>query len=106
MGVSRFICNNPHITHNSDAVAKLLANHHIKFSETSVPDETEVTQCFGKDDETAEYLIDFLSHVLHFRETAPPDVVTGFMETVRELSIKRGDCLFLNTDCSIQIAKK
>ncbi|KAG9349258.1 hypothetical protein JZ751_027701 [Albula glossodonta] len=55
----------------------------IKYKNYQLPSQLDITECFKEGDERGELLLDFLTQVLNFSKTAPPDLKKGVMDFLR-----------------------
>ncbi|KAI1899232.1 hypothetical protein AGOR_G00059690 [Albula goreensis] len=66
----------------------------IKYKNYQLPSQLDITECFKEGDERGELLLDFLTEVMDFSKTAPPDLKKGVMDFLR------------HPDCSAEVDGK
>ncbi|KAJ8255680.1 hypothetical protein COCON_G00195440 [Conger conger] len=55
----------------------------IKYKNYLLPSQMDITECFREGDERGELLLDFLTEVVDFTRSAPPDLRAGVMDLLR-----------------------
>ncbi|TKS67459.1 Histamine N-methyltransferase [Collichthys lucidus] len=71
-------------------VKAFLESKGVSYQNYELPSQMDITECFAEGDEKGELLLDFLTEVLNFSKTAPPDLKAGVMELLR------------HPDCSVE----
>ena len=56
----------------------------MSYQSYNLPSQLDITECFTEGDEKGELLLDFLTEVLDFSKTAPPELRAGVMKTLRQ----------------------
>ena len=67
--------------------------HHVRFTQYKQASHLDITQCFDESSEDGRLLVDFLTHVLRFKETAPAELQREVMEYLAS-----SDCSEKTTD--------
>ncbi|XP_077996255.1 histamine N-methyltransferase-like [Glandiceps talaboti] len=68
--------------------------------------EIDVSECFEAKSEEGNLLVDFITHSVNFRKTAPPSLVTGAVQLWKEMSVKRDNRIYVNNNFDYTVAKK
>ncbi|XP_061082464.1 histamine N-methyltransferase-like [Conger conger] len=55
----------------------------IKYKTYLLPSQMDITECFREGDERGELLLDFLTGLVDFTRSAPPDLRAGVMDLLR-----------------------
>ncbi|XP_030642849.1 histamine N-methyltransferase-like [Chanos chanos] len=55
----------------------------IPYKNYELPSQMDITECFTEGNEQGELLLDFLTEVIHFSKTAPPDLKAGVLDLLR-----------------------
>lgn len=55
----------------------------VRYQHYELPSQLDITECFTEGDEKGELLLDFLTEVLDFSKTAPPELKAGVLELLR-----------------------
>lgn len=71
-------------------IKTLLDSGGISYKNYELPSQMDITECFTEGDEKGELLLDFLTEVLDFSKTAPPELKAGVLELLR------------HPDCSVE----
>lgn len=71
-------------------VKAFLESKGVSYQNYELPSQMDITECFTEGDEKGELLLDFLTEVLNFSKTAPPDLKAGVLELLR------------HPDCSVE----
>ena len=80
-------------------ICKRLQEQGIQYDQELLPATYDVTSCY-RGTEEGGYIVDFLSHVMHFDKMAPEELKEEFMEYVRSTECATVDCdkVLLNAD--------
>ncbi|XP_068614019.1 histamine N-methyltransferase-like [Brachionichthys hirsutus] len=65
---------------SSGDVKRLLDSEGVSYQSYELQSQMDITECFTEGDEKGEVILDFLTQVLHFSKTAPPELKAGVME--------------------------
>ncbi|XP_070553908.1 histamine N-methyltransferase A-like [Ptychodera flava] len=94
---------------NSEHVRKALDDMGVKYQSLRQRSRVVATECFKADSEAGNLVLDFLTHVLHFRKTAPPELqkeVLDYLETdCCDPRNEDGEILFNNDRDTIIVQK-
>ncbi|XP_059199034.1 histamine N-methyltransferase [Centropristis striata] len=71
-------------------IRSFLDSKGVSYKSYELPSQMDITECFTEGDEKGELLLDFLTEVLDFSKTAPPELKAGVMELLR------------HPDCSVE----
>ncbi|KAM9709581.1 histamine N-methyltransferase-like [Menidia menidia] len=71
-------------------IKSLLDSRGVSYQSYELPSQMDITECFTEGDEKGELLLDFLTEVLDFSKTAPPELKAGVLELLR------------HPDCSVE----
>lgn len=55
----------------------------VRYQSFELPSQMDITECFTQGDEKGELLLDFLTEVLEFSKTAPPELRAGVLDLLR-----------------------
>ncbi|XP_028993038.1 histamine N-methyltransferase-like [Betta splendens] len=55
----------------------------VSYQSYELPSQMDITECFTEGDEKGELLLDFLTEVLDFSKTAPPELKEGVLNLLR-----------------------
>lgn len=55
----------------------------IKYKNYQLPSQMDITECFSEGDEKGELLLDFLTEVIEFSKSAPPDLKASVLDLLR-----------------------
>ncbi|KAM4608284.1 histamine N-methyltransferase-like [Polymixia lowei] len=64
-------------------IKSFLESKGIGYQSFELPSQMDITECFAEGDEKGELLLDFLTEVLDFSKTAPPELKAGVMDLLR-----------------------
>ncbi|XP_036966722.1 histamine N-methyltransferase [Acanthopagrus latus] len=65
-------------------IKSFLDSEGVSYQSYNLPSQLDITECFTEGDEKGELLLDFLTEVLDFSKTAPPELRAGVMKTLRQ----------------------
>ncbi|XP_071353093.1 histamine N-methyltransferase-like [Trachinotus anak] len=71
-------------------IKSFLDSKGVSYQSYELPSQLDITECFTEGDEKGELLLDFLTEVLDFSNTASPELKAGVMELLR------------HPDCSVE----
>ncbi|XP_044222445.1 histamine N-methyltransferase [Thunnus albacares] len=71
-------------------IKSILDSKGVSYKSYELPSQMDITECFTEGDEMGELLLDFLTEVLDFSNTAPPELKAGVLELLR------------HPDCSVE----
>ncbi|KAM4558538.1 histamine N-methyltransferase isoform 1-T2 [Odontesthes bonariensis] len=71
-------------------IKSLLDSKGVGYQSYELPSQMDISECFTEGDEKGELLLDFLTEVLDFSKTAPPELKAGVLELLR------------HEDCSVE----
>ncbi|XP_056899577.1 histamine N-methyltransferase-like isoform X2 [Takifugu flavidus] len=71
-------------------IQSFLDSEGVRYQSFELPSQMDITECFSQGDEKGELLLDFLTEVLDFSKTAPPELRAGVLELLR------------HPDCSVE----
>ncbi len=71
-------------------IKSFLDSERVSYQSYELPSQMDITECFTEGDENGELLLDFLTEVLNFSQTASPELKAGVMELLR------------HPDCSVE----
>lgn len=71
-------------------IRNFLESKGVSYQSYTLPSQMDITECFTEGDEKGELLLDFLTEVLDFSKTAPPELKDGVMKLLR------------HPDCSVE----
>lgn len=71
-------------------IKSFLDSKGVSYQSYELPSQMDITECFTEGDEKGELLLDFLTEVLDFCKTAPPELKAGVMQLLR------------HPDCSVE----
>lgn len=71
-------------------IKSFLDSKGVRYQSYELPSQMDITECFTEGDEKGELLLDFLTEVLDFSKTAPPELKAGVIELLR------------HPDCSVE----
>lgn len=80
-------------------IKSLLDARGVPYQSYELQSHMDITECFTEGDQTGELLLDFLTEVLDFSHTAPPDLRQGVLQLLRDPQCsaeKDGRVLFNN----------
>uniref|UniRef100_A0A3Q4HZ29 Histamine N-methyltransferase n=1 Tax=Neolamprologus brichardi TaxID=32507 RepID=A0A3Q4HZ29_NEOBR len=82
----------PDISHcvTTGDIKSFLDSKGVPYQSYELPSQMEITECFTEGDEKGELLLDFLTEVLDFSNTASPELRAGVLEMLR------------HPDCSVE----
>ena len=72
----------------------------IKYKNYQLPSQMDITECFREGDEKGELLLDFLTEVIEFTKSAPPELKAGVLDLLRHpdcIAEMDGKIVFNNT---------
>ncbi|XP_022080516.1 histamine N-methyltransferase-like [Acanthaster planci] len=103
--------------HFQDNLMTFISTAHVRssFDRRGIPytqhhqrSRVEITQCFDETSEEGALVVDFLTHVLKFKETAPAELYKETMEYLGSSSCseKSGDDVFFNNDWDAVVVSK
>ncbi|KAG2459068.1 HNMT methyltransferase, partial [Polypterus senegalus] len=84
----------------SDYIMKTLDTFGLKYQHFDIPSTFNITECFGANNEIGDLMLDFLTEIVNFRATAPPDLRDHVLALLRHPDCtleKDGKFLFNNT---------
>ena len=84
-GLTKFI--------SSADVRDCFERHHVPYTQHRQASSMDIAQCFDENSEDGRLLVDFLTHVLRFKETAPAELQREVMEYLAS-----SDCSEKTTD--------
>ena len=61
-------------------VRSCFERHHVPFTQYTKASHVDITKCFDESSEDGRMVVDFLTHVLKFKETAPAELQREVME--------------------------
>ena len=81
---------------------------HVLMPQSHQPLQVEVTQCFDEASEDGNLLLDFLTHAVKFRETAPEDLKRRVLECYgsSDISEKKEGTVFVSDNSDTFIINK
>ncbi|XP_029461261.1 histamine N-methyltransferase [Rhinatrema bivittatum] len=97
---NRFRVNNLCLYVTSSDIKDLLDEARAKYTYYDLPSEMDITECFVEGSETGLLLLDFLTEILNFSETAPLEIKADVMEMLKQSECseqKDGKTIFNNT---------
>lgn len=65
-------------------IKSFLESNGVSYQSYNLPSQMDITECFTEGDENGELLLDFLTEVLSFSETASPELKAGVMNLLRQ----------------------
>ncbi|KAM7380751.1 hypothetical protein PAMP_004026 [Pampus punctatissimus] len=65
-------------------IKSLLDSKGVRYKSYELPSQMDITECFTEGDEKGELLLDFLTEVLDFSNTASPELKAGVLELLRQ----------------------
>ncbi|XP_068614016.1 histamine N-methyltransferase-like [Brachionichthys hirsutus] len=65
-------------------IKSMLDSKGVSYQSYELQSQMDITECFTEGDEKGELLLDFLTEVLHFSKTAPPELKAGVMELLHQ----------------------
>lgn len=71
-------------------IKSFLDSKGVRYQSYELPSQMDITECFNEGDEKGELLLDFLTEVLDFSNTASPELRAGVLEMLR------------HPDCSVE----
>ncbi|XP_004563174.1 histamine N-methyltransferase [Maylandia zebra] len=71
-------------------IKSFLDSKGVRYQSYELPSQMDITECFTEGDEKGELLLDFLTEVLDFSNTASPELRAGVLEMLR------------HPDCSVE----
>ncbi|XP_026233008.1 histamine N-methyltransferase [Anabas testudineus] len=71
-------------------IKSFLDSKGVRYQSYELPSQMDITECFTEGDEKGELLLDFLTEVLNFSETASPELKDGVLNLLR------------HPDCSVE----
>ncbi|XP_072301272.1 histamine N-methyltransferase [Eucyclogobius newberryi] len=80
-------------------IKRLLDHRRVPYKSYELPSHMDITECFTDGDETGELMLDFLTEVLDFSNTAPPELRQGVLKLLRDPQCsveKEGRVMFNN----------
>ena len=72
---------------NSGDVRSCFERHNVAYTQSSRAVRVDITKCFDEKSEVGGLLVDFLTHVMKFRETVPAELQREVMQ-----SLASSDC--------------
>ncbi|XP_037344397.1 histamine N-methyltransferase-like [Pungitius pungitius] len=84
-------------------ITALLDRQGVSYQSYELPSQMEITECFAEGDEKGELLLDFLTEVLDFSKTAPPELRAGVLELLRhpDCSVESGGKVVFNNNLGV-----
>uniref|UniRef100_UPI00398EAF50 histamine N-methyltransferase-like n=1 Tax=Pristiophorus japonicus TaxID=55135 RepID=UPI00398EAF50 len=87
-------------------VCKILDDMSINYQIYEVSADLDITECFIEGNEKGELLLDFLTHIINFRKTAPPDLKAEVLQYLLQTPYSReenGKIIFNNNSQTIVV---
>ncbi|KAJ8021120.1 Histamine N-methyltransferase [Holothuria leucospilota] len=102
------LAHHPTVQVNSNQVQTFLKTKEIDFEVVQQPSSVDITCCSIDGDEEGSLLIDFISHVKHFKAEAPPNLRDDFMGYIfsRECSHKDKDRILFDNCIEAVLVRK
>ncbi|XP_068188021.1 histamine N-methyltransferase-like [Antennarius striatus] len=99
------VCNKEINQVSTNDIKGLLDSKGLSYQGFALPCQIDITECFTEGDENGELLLDFLTHVLHFSKSAPPELKTEVMELLRhpDCSMESDGKIMLKHDCELVV---
>ena len=72
----------------------------VSYQSYKLPSQMDITECFTEGDQRGELLLDFLTEVLDFSSTAPPELKRGVLDLLKTPDCSKevdGRVIFNNT---------
>jgi histamine N-methyltransferase len=72
----------------------------VSYQNYKLPSQMDITECFTEGDQRGELLLDFLTEVLDFSSTAPPELKRGVLDLLKTPDCSKevdGRVIFNNT---------
>lgn len=84
-------------------IKSFLDSEGVSYQSYILPSQLDITECFTVGDEKGELLLDFLTEVLDFSKTAPPELKAGVMKTLRQpdCSVESNGRVIFNNDLEV-----
>uniref|UniRef100_A0A3Q3MD34 Histamine N-methyltransferase n=1 Tax=Mastacembelus armatus TaxID=205130 RepID=A0A3Q3MD34_9TELE len=81
-------------------IKTILDSKGLSYQSYELPSEMDITKCFTEGDEKGELLLDFLTQLVNFSQTAPAELKAGVLDFLRQpdCSVEsNGQVIFNNT---------
>lgn len=87
----------------SGDIKRFLDSKGVRYQSYELPSQMDITECFTEGDENGELLLDFLTEVLDFSNTASPELKSGVMELLRhpECSVEFSGKVMFNNNLEV-----
>ncbi|XP_068187296.1 histamine N-methyltransferase-like isoform X2 [Antennarius striatus] len=95
------------VNRSTSDIKHFLDSKGVSYRSYYLPNEVDITKCFIEGDEEGEMMIDFLTQVLHFSNTASPELKAGVMEFLRcpEISVPSNGKVLMNVSYELIVLK-
>ena len=97
-------------TISSADVRGCFERHHVPFTQHKQASHVDITQCFDESSEDGRLVVDFLTHVVKLKETAPAELQREVMEYLASSDCSEkttdGRVLFNNDWDAVVVQKK
>ncbi|XP_038056921.1 histamine N-methyltransferase-like [Patiria miniata] len=78
----------------------------IPYAEYAQPSRIDVTKCFDPSSEEGAQVLDVLTHIMKFKETASAELQAELMQRLAECSERHGDGAFVSNDWDAVVVSK
>lgn len=84
-------------------IKSFLDSKGVSYQSYELPSQMDITECFTEGDEKGELLLDFLTEVLDFCKTAPPELKAGVMQLLRhpDCSVETNGKIIFNNNLEV-----
>ncbi|XP_020493488.1 histamine N-methyltransferase [Labrus bergylta] len=84
-------------------IKSFLDSKGVSYQNYMLPSQMDITECFSEGDEKGELLLDFLTEVLDFSNTASPELKAGVLELLRhpECSVESNGKVIFNNNLEV-----
>lgn len=70
-------------------IKSFLDSKGIPYRSHGFPSSMDITECFTPGDERGELMLDFLTEILEFSRSAPPELKAGVLEVLKQPGCSR-----------------
>ncbi|XP_068188019.1 histamine N-methyltransferase-like [Antennarius striatus] len=92
-----------------DDIKQYLDSKGVSYQRYLLPSQMDITECFIEGNEEGELLIDFLTEVLNFKKSAPPEIKAGVLELLHHPDcsvVQSNGKIMLKNDCEIIVVEQ
>ncbi|XP_068187886.1 histamine N-methyltransferase-like isoform X1 [Antennarius striatus] len=91
-----------------EVIKQYLDSKGVSYQSYLLPSEIDITECFTEGNEEGELMIDYLTQVLNFKKSAPPELKAGVLELLHhpDCGVETNGKIMLKNDYEIIVVEQ